>query len=87
MLSTSMCIIQKFTSKLITLAKLDRVKQLCDGLPCVWTDEPSGPRYEAKFKHWVGLKGFYTRKLIGEDASKVFMKHKPQIRYKPCNGW
>jgi hypothetical protein len=74
-------IILKSTSKLIPLAKLDRVKQLCDGLPCVWTGESSGPRNEAKFKHWVASKGFYTRKLIGEDASKVIMKHKPQVSY------
>ena len=74
-------IILKSTSKLITLAKLDRVKQLCDGLTCVWTGKSSGSRNEAKFKHWAASKGFYTCKLIGEDASKVFMKHKPQVSY------
>ena len=68
-------VIKKSTSKLITEGKLQRIKQLCDGLPRVWTGENSGPKNEAKFKYWVASKGFYTRKLIGEDASKVFMKH------------
>ena len=76
---------QQFSSTLITQPKLDRVQPLCEGLPCVWMDETLGPINEEKVKHWVASKDSYMHKLICEDASKVIMKHKPQVSYQPCN--